>query len=385
VKPLSAEQTALLSCVHIDRPLAGLPADIEWAQVGSEAQRHAILPLVCHALSQAATSCPSPLLREWQVKAVRQRLANLRRCAELLALQQAMEKVGIAFLVFKGPVAAMVCFRDVGLRSFLDLDVLVRPEDAAPAMAVLRQRGYQPVFPLPRRWEQRTMLASGELTFVRPSTGDTVDLHCRLLPAGYSFAADPPDLWQRSEQVKIGGGVVTTLNGENTLVFLGLHAAKHDWGRLSWLCDIAYLVARRELDWDLIQARLKAWRCQVLVQVGLLLARTLLGAPLPKKSMPLSPSTCRRVERLAEQAVQTRLFAARSAGAIPSWPWQLLFFRGMQQPRDRWQMIYETFFRPSALELAMMPLPLWTEPLYAIVRPLRLLAKHGRAWAAQSN
>jgi hypothetical protein len=386
--PRSAEQEALLWCAGVDRPkhlpthLARMLArDFDWPQFGRAAAWHGVLPQVLGNLPATGTSCPPPLLKEWQTHTRLQRLDNLRRCAELIVLQRALDAAGIAFVAFKGPALAAAWYGDVGLRAFLDLDLLVRPSDALRAVALLTQLGYRKALPLHPRWEQHYLQNHGEMTFLRNEPAGVVDLHCRLLGMGYTFAAEPPDLWDRPDHVRIGSTTIPTLNAENTLIFLTLHAAKHDWSSLRWLCDIAQVLAKQtDLDWDCIDARLRGLRCEVLFHVSLHLAHLLLSAPLPPERGPRSPQVRRRVQKLAAQAVRSRLFPARERmPVLPGWPWQSLLFQGMQQPRDRWQLIYDTFFRPSALEIQMLPLPVWAAPLYALVRPLRLLVKHGLA------
>jgi hypothetical protein len=361
--------------------LTARPFNWEW--LGQEAGRHGILALVHRNLRESHADCPPELLKNWQIHAAAQRLENLRRCAELVTLQAELQAADVPALPFKGPVLAAKWYGDVGLRAFVDLDILVHPADGARAMDVLRRRGYHPAFRIDPAWEQPIFQAQGEMVFIRDKPPCIVDLHCQLLPVGYTFAVEPRDLWQRLAWIKLGGTVLPTLNAENTLVYFALHAAKHEWSNLRWLCDIAEILAQQtDLDWEYIAARMHELRCELLVHVSLHLAHVLLSAPLPPRWGPRSPQAGLRVRALALKAVRTRLFPPNErVPVLPDWPWQSLLFQGMQQPRDRWRLFYDTLLRPSALELRLLPLPLWAAPLYAIVRPLRLLAKHGLASA----
>ena len=54
------------------------------------------------------------------------------------------ENHGITAIPYKGPALALQVYGDLKLRSFVDLDVLVRRSDAARAGTLLAARGYRP-------------------------------------------------------------------------------------------------------------------------------------------------------------------------------------------------------------------------------------------------
>src|SRR5205823_2480142 len=126
-----------------------------------------------------------------------------------------------------------------------------------------RQRGFQPQFELRRDWQRHLFQTRTELMFFRESPRCTIDLHWGLLPPGYGFTRPDPDLWRRTETVTLGGTALHTLGPEDTLLFFALHAAKHDWNNLRWLCDLAQLLrARPGLDWDAIDERARRGHCE---------------------------------------------------------------------------------------------------------------------------
>src|SRR5205807_6593966 len=149
---------------------------------------------------------------------------------------------GIPFLTFKGPVAAAALYGDVGLRSFLDLDILVPPAHALRTADLFRRLGYTPLFELRTDWQRYYFRTRGEMMYSTAKPSCTIDLHWHLLPPGYRFTSAPEDLWRRCGQVRIGGALLPTLSAENTLMFFALHAAKHDWRLLRWICDLAQVL-----------------------------------------------------------------------------------------------------------------------------------------------
>src|SRR5208282_5338116 len=74
--------------------------------------------------------------------------ANLRRSlwftAELVRIMQHFERRQLRAVPYKGPVLAQALYRDLGLRSFSDLDFLISPRDFERAKQALAEVGYHP-------------------------------------------------------------------------------------------------------------------------------------------------------------------------------------------------------------------------------------------------
>jgi len=57
-------------------------------------------------------------------------------------------------------------------------------------------------------------------------------------------------LLERAVTVSVADRCVKTPAHEDLLPIFSVHAAKHVWGRLIWLCDIAQIIKRQNLDGD---------------------------------------------------------------------------------------------------------------------------------------
>src|SRR5205807_9429371 len=77
------------------------------------------------------------------------------------------------------------------------------------------------------------------------------------------------------------GRKMRTLSPEDMLIVLALHAAKHAWGRLIWLCDIGRIASQPNLDWDWIRQQAGALGIARILNVTLLLTNQLLDAQYP--------------------------------------------------------------------------------------------------------
>jgi hypothetical protein len=382
VPVLRPEQELLLCCARARLEPAGrehlrelLRGPVDWEGLWALAEHHGLAPLLYrHLAACAADLCPPEVLKQWQAVALAVLAANMRTCAELVALVELFRRESIALAAFKGPVAAAAYYGHVGARTFVDLDLLVPTTQARAAGAVLERAGYAPRFALRPGWDAVYRRGYCERVYCRAAPAATVDLHWGLLPPGYSFTPPVAEVWWRLEAVRLAGVEVPTLGAEDTLLFFCLHAAKHDWASLHWLCDVAELLrSRPNLDWAwaLAAARGGAGR---LVQVGLRLARTLLDAPVPEGA--LAPDGT--AEALAGEAARA-LLAGPAGGPRARQPWRSLYFRAMERRRDRWRLVHDLVLAPSVHEWRLLPLPPALAPLYYAVRPVRLLLKEGRS------
>jgi hypothetical protein len=209
---------------------------------------------------------------------------NLFLAATLLKLLRLLEAHGTPAVPFKGPVLAVVAYGNLALRQFGDLDILVRPQDARHAQQLLLTRGYRrwdgrPTTPLPRlRKVYELISADGQVL---------VELHWALTSSTFFFPLKPACLWERLETVTLLDTPVRTLVPEDVLLMLCVHGAKHHWGRLGWICDVAALLhTYGEMDWQRMVERAEQLGSRRMLLLGVFLAHVLLGAALPEALRP---------------------------------------------------------------------------------------------------
>jgi hypothetical protein len=164
------------------------------------------------------------------------------------------------------------------------------------------------------------------------------------------------------------------------LPVLCIHGAKDFWERFSWIADISELIqGRPEPDWDQVMSRAAGLRALRMLALGLLLANTILDAPLP-------PEVLRRVQqdRVAGEVaseVKQRLLSRESRRLHAA---GLVRFRRRMLPGTLagWRYALRLAVVPAEEDWEMMRLPRALAPLYIALRPLRLLRKYG--WGHRS-
>jgi len=288
---------------------------------------------------------------------------------ELFAILDTFEALGIPAVVLKGPALAVAVYGDLGLRQFRDLDVLVHNPDVARAKRALLTHGYRlparvPPAPLPSQHHHRLVRSDGTI----------VELHWALAPPDFAFPLDADEVWSRLERVSLGGRTVLTLGVEDLALFLCAHGAKHLWERLSWVCDIAALLARRpDLDWDAVLTSARQRGAERMVLLALHLADDLLGAPVPEAAherLRGDPA----VRALGER-VRIRMFAGPHPPTV--WERRAFYWRVRERWRDRLRDLARAVFTPTEGDWQVVRFPNSLSSLYYLIRPLRLAAKYG--------
>jgi hypothetical protein len=255
----------------------------------------------------------------------------------------------------------------------LDLDILIHKQHVAKARELLVSQGYRPQFELNDSQEAAFVRTYSAQSLLRDDGKVAVDLHWTMTSRDFGFPLEPERLWDKLEPISLGGKEVLTLSPENLLLFLCVHGGKHGWERLGWICDIAELIRIRDaMDWRMVMDQARVLKSERMLSLGLYLASDLLGAPLPKE-VRAKVSSDPAVKSLARQ-VGERLFGEVLPGVFESWRFQV---RIRDRLWDGCRYCFGLVMTPTGLELTLIPLPAVLFPLYYVIRPMRLVLKHG--------
>jgi hypothetical protein len=192
-----------------------------------------------------------------------------------------LHEADIPHAVIKGP--AMAAAYPNADREFVDLDLLVAPEDMRRAITELERHGATVLED--EGWPRNDGI--GELALGLPS-GVAVDLHADLVHHAdvrrqFRFPAEP--LLARATTVTVLGHELPTLDPEDSCAYIALHAVISGGHRLVWLADLDALVRQQRIDWATLVARARQARLALVVGVMLARTATVLGTPVPADAL----------------------------------------------------------------------------------------------------
>ena len=168
----------------------------------------------------------------------------------------ALASAGIDLLLLKGVPLALHYYRDLGACPMQDVDVLVRPEQAEAAFAVLESSGWQST----RDQSLERALAARTADNLRHPDGAQIDLHWCASPLfrvrGDSERRDDW-LWSRSEPLEVNGLAARMPGAADLLLHVIVHGCWIDSAStVRWAADAATIVkvVGSDLDWERLLA-----------------------------------------------------------------------------------------------------------------------------------
>jgi hypothetical protein len=365
---LSAEKIRQLSGWNV--------AALDWNKIIQIAEHNGVLPFVARNLIEHASDLPASLPTDVDRLLRSAYEINLRRglwfAGELARIVRHFDRLQLPVLPFKGPVLAQTLYGDPGRRTFSDLDFLISPADFERAKEALAQLGYSPSADLSPATESFWLRNGYERSFNGPAGNNLVELQWALLPKFYAVDLGVKGLLVRSGRAVVAECEVRCLSPEDSLLVLSLHAAKHLWGRLIWLVDIAQTLRIEKIDYDLVVSNARTLGITRILAVTFWLVKNLIDGEIPTQADEIIASD-------SFMATLGQQFAARLERAstydFASTEYFRLILKLRERRRDQLRYLWRLLWTPGPSDLEAVRLPEPLSPLYRIVRLGRLLRK----------
>jgi hypothetical protein len=348
---------------------------VNWDRVLSVARAFEVEPVFCsNLIALSGATIPDDVLDMAAIRERESRAFALAGTLVLVDLVARLENAGIPVIVLKGPALGVTAYGDASMRTFRDIDLLVRREDVLRARDLLLELGYE------RDYEPDSEidLLSGDHALEFSRSGIKVELHGALLERYLRFDLGNDAIWDNAAAMDLAGHRVKVLDSPRLLVFICAHGAKHEWTRTRWICDVAQLAARASPGEVSEAVRIaSAARARGILALGLRLASEVFGQDIPAFGVQTATPGI-RTEALADR-VQRRLGLREDAAAGEGWLDRIepgasaLFFwsRTRESWIDRLVSVMRVVFVPTEKDRPAGSLA-W------ITRPVRLSARFAR-------
>lgn len=210
---------------------------------------------------------------------------NLYLEGELQQLLSAFNEAEIPLMLFKGPALAYSVYSQPHLRTYHDIDALVRSADLQRARDLLSKRGYA------FYEEYRANVINDKRTgynYILKQRDSWLEILIELHTAphdselGASFAIE--DMWANAQQLTILGEPTLTMHPTDHLLYLCWHYRFHAFSRLLWLYDIVMLTRSfpTTYDWTSVIQKARKQHMATTVYYCLSWCRDLFGVSIPE-------------------------------------------------------------------------------------------------------
>jgi hypothetical protein len=363
--PLPPQEKTLLL-----EPLLKTP--LRWERLFELADKHGVQPLLHQALTGLSQAVPADQWSKLQQAFQTNLHKSLLLSRELIRIVDHLSAGGLDAMPYKGLTLAEVLYGDIALRQSGDIDLLIRPRDVPRIRDTVRELGYTPHFTLTAPQEHAYLKSGYEHAFDGAAGPNLLELQWAILPRFYAVDFNMEEIFQRATALSVAGHPMRTPSREDLFLVLCVHAAKHMWERLLWLCDIAQLMKATDLDWRWVGAQAKELGIQRILGVTVLVAKGLLGSTISagaEEFVPADAEAASLAEEIRRQVIGDSSYNTESTA----------YFRFMMRLRerrgDRWKFVQRLLFTPGPGEwnVAKFPQPLFL--LYRFVRLGRLASR----------
>lgn len=353
------------------------PADAndeaEFAATGlALAERHRVVPLLAAGLALAEKTGHAPRI-DFRENLRRRTLALARQTTwfehELGAIHAALYSAGVDYLLLKGPALARQAYPVSDWRVYDDLDLWVERSQLAAAVCTLTAVGYRRSPELGAHAAACAARAGIEVALVYPR-------HRRLVEVAHGWHALAPtrqaarDICAEAVELDIGGNPIRTPRPVHTFLLACQHGAHHRWDRLAWVADVAGLWRQLSpFQREEVGVVARRWRIATMTGLGLRLAGDVFQLPLdgPASSLAQRPRVLVLARTVGLETIGPDSARARIRDRL------LFQFHAQDSTGQRLGDVARALVVPTMVDVQAHPLPPVFFPLYAVLRPLRLL------------
>lgn len=254
------------------------PFDGDWTELLTLSGVHSVQGILGHSVMTYPHPDSAPLARQMRQQCMQTMLLFSHRADAMGRLRTLLDGAGIDHLLFKGYVVREY-YPVPELRTFGDIDFLIRREDRARCDALMLEQGFEPK----GDWEPVYGYIRGN---------EYYEIHTEVLEVDVSDQADYRayyrQVWDYAQPV---GGHGYVLKPEFHLLYLLTHIAKHissSGAGIRMYLDIAFFIRhfRDSLDWAWFTAEAEKLRFTDFVNMTFSLVERCFGVASP---IPLRP------------------------------------------------------------------------------------------------
>ena len=254
---------------------------------------------------------------------------------------------GIELIALKGIYLSEYLYKDIALRQFSDIDLLVRKEDAHSCLELLSEMGY-------------VESDSGETDFVKSQVeiihyppmvkdGVSIEIHIKLHAIAETYHLPTATMWQNAVPTIINNTPVKVLAPYDLLIHLCVHLDKHfRIGHVQFTCFMDITNYLREfalsINWIMFAEVCIQYNAEAAVYKHLLLINKYMNAPVPADVL------VRYATSLTEddEALFVKYLSGYTVDKLNTVPSHLRYLKLMTKPSDRIRYVWEVIFPPRS-------------------------------------
>ncbi len=347
--------------------------NINWGKWIELLKIHGIFSQVYRSLKlRNAESIPPDVLKILKENYLKNISTNMGLCHGLENFQDELIREGIESVFFKGPVTSIYAYNDYALRSYQDIDILVRRKDFKRLYKFIVKKEFRIFFPMSGIVRFFWSFFGREYTF---ANGEKIfDLHFRI-QRGPEFFRFRRKLFPQVIELEIEKSVIKGISPEMSVVAICINAMKDGWTRLVHLFDLINIIKNNPgIDFKKIETTADDLKVRSMLFIAAGLSERLFntGLTLPISSKGINK---KRVEILTDEC-EENLREGYRIGKRNSY--MRLEMRAVDTAWGRFRYLLYYMFVPKMSDVQKMGRFSFLFPLLILFRPFFLITRISR-------
>lgn len=359
-----------------------LRQNINWTYFIQIATEHGVIPLIYQSLKATEPKAvPEKTFSELRFHSQGNELRNYYLFEKLIKILDLLKAEGISAVPFKGPLLSITAYNKLSLRQFSDLDILVKKDDFLKAKNILLQLDFKPIVKLKMlnsQEEQAYLQEIDEFTLVRAKESIEVvcDLHQAITVSHFrKCKIEFFKIKDKLTYISFQGNKINTIKPDYLLILLCIHASRHFWCQLNWICDVNELInSCEEINWLEILNEATSLGCRHHLLLGLALSNSYFETTIAKEIQTIMQKSLRvkYLSRYIQKAIFDPSETKPNQGFnLSNFVYQMLLTNSWRGYKE----IINYFIFPSRKDKLIFDLPSQFNFLYYFLRPVRLFSQ----------
>ena len=269
-----------------------LKANLDWDYISRKSQEERVSCLIYHHLNNAEFKdyVPEHILEQWKNIYYTNSVRNTVIGEEAKKILKIFDEEKIKVIVLKGVFLAETIYKNIALRPFTDVDILIKKEDLYAADKILNSLGYPSPPYYPDALKSSSLSSINTLVYgKKDSTHFFIHLHWHLINSIWPIdflvtKIDMEKIWSEAEPNKIDGIDCLTLAPHYLLIYLSEHSFTHSFDRSILLSDISWVLRyyKNRLNWNLVVREAKRFNLSLVLYYSLCFTSKLLNIEIPE-------------------------------------------------------------------------------------------------------
>ena len=243
--------------------LSTLPSEEGWYSLSELSKLHGVTPFLYYRARSLGIKLPEQIEKEWLGIYLYQIAEEQKARRQIKELKEILDPEGIPFILLKGASAMLRLYPQPGLRTFVDLDILIPADRVSQFKKTMTKAGYKPLAARNSPEDEELQKFASHLDPLCKDGSLMIEPHLSILGVGDDHITALHQIWKEKEEVNIDGVKVDHLSKEQFIVHTLLHAARHlsDEGftEIKWLVDLLYSIKAWRIDWSKVRDIARKW------------------------------------------------------------------------------------------------------------------------------